>query len=693
MTLKKLVLSLAMTALGVSALQARTINIHGKVTLQGSGEPASGVTIFNADTNRFLGMTGDEGLFIITTDSEGTLLFSGISCQEYREEINGRLEINVAVIPAAIEIQEVIVTAKGNNNALITEPTDLIVEGNTIKLKTKVKIPTQMFSSSDRMIVQPSIYNVTTRHLSFLTPVVFDGRRYASTQKRMYDYDTSLDPLNPYQQIKQTGRKSENTIYLIDSLYIENPRDDFMFVIMSSLENYNRIVYTDTVVTARGTVNPLRFLNYSLDPMAMDEDSFRPTPEVELRDTDGEMHLVFPVGKSELDLSLGNNAEEMGALLNEIKTIENAPDMTLKSFKIFGSSSPEGRYESNLKLAGARMKSAMATVLGSIDSSLKRNAELSSEAEVASWDDVVTMLRADSLMNEADKVQEVIERYAGADARSQAMTRLPFYRPMLTETYLPRLRRVSYKIVSSQYRPLTDAEIAELYVSNPSELSKYQFYRYYTSHQGEEAEQAMRRALETYPDFVVAATDLSYNMLKRKENPIKILEPFFADKTPRQWEKLPVSTRYNMGIACMGDMRYSLADSIIATVPDSEHAHKAKIYCSALNGRYRDVMQEICEDSPLNEVLLLLAVKDNHSAWNRAQKLGNTAVEEYVKAVAANRLDDYLTAITHLENAFSLDPSLKEVAKVDGDLVDLLEEEDLLGDEKSDNTEIENNNE
>ncbi len=674
MIMKKLISSVLMTLILLPAY-ARTINIHGLITLKGSGEPVSGVTIYNAKTNKLLGITGDEGRYHISADSEDELIFSGMSCQETRETVNGRLEINVSMIPEANELNEVVVMAQGNNKTLITEPADLDVKGNHLSLKTKVKIPAKLFSSQVRMIIQPCIYNVTARHLSYLTPVVYDGWRYADTQERMYDWDLKLDSLTQHRQVKTDSYRKESTVYIIDSLYVHNPKDDYMGVIMSSLENYNNIIYTDTFEIARGTVNPLRFLDYDLPPMLMEEERFLPTPEVELRDASGEMNLIFPVGKSELDFSLGNNATELQKLIDEFRTIENAPDMTLKKFSIFGYASPEGKYASNRKLASRRMESAMSMVLQSIDPSLRRNAEISSDAEVSKWEEIVAMLRVDSLDTEADAVGGVIDKYKTIDAQSKAMTRLPFYKTLLKDKYLPRLRRVSYNIVSSRYRPLTDDEIAELYVSNPKGLSKYQFYRYYSVREGAEREQALKMALSTHPDFVVAATDLSEIMLKRGENPKQILKPFFDD--PKKWDKLPQSTRYNMGVACMDSMNYSLADSILSTVDDTEKTHKALIYCKALNGHYQDVMQEICEDSPLNEVLLLLAVKDNNNAAARARKLGNSAVEEYVKAIAANRLDDYLTAINHLENAFRLDPSLKEVAKVDGDVIDLLDEEDI----------------
>jgi hypothetical protein len=88
-------------------------------------------------------------------------------------------------------------------------------------------------------------------------------------------------------------------------------------------------------------------------------------------------------------------------------------------------------------------------------------------------------------------------------------------------------------------------------------------------------------------------------------------------------------------------------------------------------------MAEICEDSPLNEAILLLAIKDNDHAWRRAQKLGNSAKEEYVKAIAANRVDEYLLAISHLKNALTLDPSLLEIAKIDGDINGILDDLEL----------------
>lgn len=662
----------------VSAI-ARTIEVSGNVTYAGSKEPAPGIWIYNyidEDNESMLGQTDEAGNFLIVVDSDGRLRFGG-NCQDTFEDINGRLQINTEVMRKSRTLDEVVVMGKAGNMSLIVEPADLIMGGDWIKWNTSVKIPQQLFDSSSRMIVQPAICDVTTREVFFKSPKVIDGWRYADTQERMYDWHAERDTLNPDVFVKKHDYGKETTVWLIDSFKPEVKSHDFMLTILCSLEDYNKIKYTDSLEIGRGVINPLRFLSYNLEPRPLDDMSFIPRQEKELRDATGEMNLVFPVGKSALDLTLGNNAGEFDALLNEFRTINSSPGMTLKKFAIFGYSSPEGSYASNKKLAENRMSSAMGYVtdqINGISTDLLRNVELSSEADVAGWEEVGKMLRTDSLFEEADQVTEIVDKYQTMDARSRAMKRLPFYRELIVEKYLPRLRRVNYSIVTEFLRPLTDEEIAELYKSNPSGLSRYQFYRYYSSHTGREREEALHKAVEVWPDFTAAATELSEVMLQKGENPKAILQPFFTDIT--KWRSRPEAMRYNLALCYMKDEQYSRADSLLSTVADTELTHKAIIYCMALNGHYRKVIDEISQDSPLNAVLMRLKINDNSAAARMAMKLGDSAVEEYVKAVALNRIDDW-TAIDHLNHAFELDPSLKAVAKIDGDLLGLIEDEGL----------------
>ena len=122
----------------------------------------------------------------------------------------------------------------------------------------------------------------------------------------------------------------------------------------------------------------------------------------------------------------------------------------------------------------------------------------------------------------------------------------------------------------------------------------------------------------------------------------------------------------------MSNWKYEKADSVVSLIPDGVSSEYLKSVTRALNGNYEEALATFGQEGGINEVVLLLALKRNDEAWEKAQNLPETARSEYVKAIAANRLDKVMDAINHIEKAFELDPSLRDVAKVDADVMDLL---------------------
>lgn len=421
-----------------------------------------------------------------------------------------------------------------------------------------------------------------------------------------------------------------------------------------------------------GVVNPLRFLEYEIPGSAVKNESFFPQPEMQLRDTKGDVNLTFPVNKSQLNLNDGNNREEMNRLIARLRAVENDPNARLKSFSIAGTASPEGNYAKNEQLAQQRMSSAMELVLQELNESTRRQLEIGTKASVETWDRVVALLRADGKSQEADAIQAVIDKYPDDPNRqSRGVVALPFYRPLITEQYLPQLRRVSYELLFSQYRYLTDDEIKELYRENSGDLTRNEFWRLYNMADSKaEREAICRRALEVYPKFLVAATDLAAMLIEQGKPDAELLVPYLGMK------EIPDETRLNQVIAWLSVGKFVQADSLAAELPDTGAYHKAKVYSAALNGRYEEVIQEISAESPFNEVLMLLAIKANDQAWEKAKLLGNSARENYIKAVAANRVDEVVLALSYLESAFKKDPSLRDIASIDGDVLDLLQEDE-----------------
>lgn len=110
-------------------------------------------------------------------------------------------------------------------------------------------------------------------------------------------------------------------------------------------------------------------------------------------------------------MELGDNRAEMNRLLAGLKEIENNPDMAIKSFTISGTASPEGNYNSNLRLSKERMEAAMDVILQGLSPATRKSIDVKTEASVASWSDIVSLLKADGRNEEAEVVAGIVSKY------------------------------------------------------------------------------------------------------------------------------------------------------------------------------------------------------------------------------------------------------------------------------------------
>jgi hypothetical protein len=663
-------------ALTAAAIHARTINVRGTVTHHDSGEAMSSIGIYNASTNKILGTTTLDGHYTVSCNDTDTLMFTAVGCEDKIVPVAGSLILNVIMDRDVTTLAELSVKVKRKQKKVEAEPTDIDVIGNWLHIKTRVKIPSHLAGTGVRLIVQPMIVNVTKSYGSYLTPVVSDGYRYNFTQDRMYDYHLEHDSLDQFVRVRHS--RPDTVITIVDSTWVDNPSQDYRCDLMIAMENYNRIIYTDTVTIGRGVVNPLRFLALNFKGSFVKDSIFLPSPEILLRDARGDIHLNFAVGKSNLDLDLGNNRTELDKLISDLKLVQDDPDAVLKSIEVSGTASPEGNYETNRRLAKGRLESAMEVVLGNLDKSTYKNANVLTDASVESWLTLAEKMEADSLIDEAAQIREIVKGNKQVNQQYAKISKLPYYKSVIAEKYLPQLRRVEYRVVSSRFCSLSDEEILNNYLNGSSNFSKYEYWRLYSLQEdAQKREELIRQALAKYPDFLVAATDLSACMIEKGTPDAKILAPFFE----KQKLKKPNEAYLNQAIALMAENHFSQADSLAQFMPDEEDYHRVKLYSSALTGHYVETIAEISAESPFNEVLMLLAIKDNNHAYEKARKLGDSATEEYVKAVACSRVDEVGEALYHMEKAFEQDPKLRDIAALDGDLLDLLEEQEAYDNE------------
>ena len=603
---------------------------------------------------------------------DGSLKFTCVGYEDKTVKVAGKQILNVVLKDAVIELDEVTITSKVKDK-VIPEPTDIEIKGNYFHLKTRVPVPKEMFNSHRRLVLQPSIYDVTLKKRLLMRPVVFDGDTYNTTQNRMYDYDMDKDPLHDYIRVKTTSSRKGDIIAYHDSIYIEYLQHDYRADVHLAMENYRNIIYRDSFSIARGTVNPLRFLEYKFSAFSLTDEKYLPKPVMQLRDTKGEVNLTFLVGKADLDDKNPQNQVELNRLNQELRGIETNPDASLKSFHITGVASPDGSYATNLRLAKLRTDKALERILAQLDPETRKLLEVKSDASVASWKEVAELLKKNSKPELAKEVEDLIKQYAATPYRLNGVLKSkPFYKE-LAATYLPKLRKVQYTYGYSIFRSLTDDEIRELYRKNPKELTRFEYYRMITTAKTpDEREKYCREALELYDNFTYAANELAVATIQKDTPDSRILEPFVSKSAPAELLS-------NQAIALLHEGKYTKADSVLTLVPEEAVSEDLQAIVQALAGYYNDAFEKVAATSPFNEVVMLLAMKKNQEAWDKISTMDvETAREYYIKAIAANRLEKIGDAIMSIEKALELDPSLLEVAKVDGDIIDLLPEEQKI---------------
>ena len=669
------ILLAAMLLLGADAY-AQRMRVQGHVTNQ-QGKSIPNVNIIDPVTNERIEISDEDGRYSVLAERHGSLKYTCVGYEDKTVKVGGKQIINVVLKDAVIELDEVTVISKVKDKG-VPEPTDIEIKGNYFHLKTRVPVPKEMFTSNRRLVLQPSIYDVTQKKRLLLRPVVFDGGTYNTTQRRMYDYNIEQDPLHEYIQVKTTSSRNGDIIAYHDSIYIEYLQHDYRADVHLAMENYRAIIYRDSFSIARGTVNPLRFLEYKFSAFNLTDEKYLPKPVMQLRDTKGEVNLTFVVGKADLDDKNPQNQVELNRLNQELHAIEMNPEASLKSFHITGVASPDGSYESNLRLAKLRTDKALDRILSQLDPETRKLLEVKSDASVASWKEVAELLLKDSRQDTADEITELIKRYGEKNYQlNRALKSKPFYKEVAA-VYLPKLRKVQYTYGYSIFRSLTDEEIMQLYKKDPKELTRFEYYRMIaTAKTPDEKERYCKEALELYDNFTYAANELAVLNIQKDTPDSKILEPFVS-------KSAPVELLSNQAIALLHEGKYTKADSVLTLLPEGVVADDLQAIVQAMAGYYDDAFEKVAATSPFNEVIMLLAMKKNKEAWEKVSQLNTgSAREYYVKAIAANRMEKVGEALTYIEKALELDPSLLETARVDGDIIDLLPEEQKI---KNDNT-------
>lgn len=677
-------LSLLCLVLGVAGFQANgqdKIRVQGKITDIATGEPIAAVNVI--EDGYVVTYSDIDGNYSCTVSRSAELIYYSGQHEEVKVKVDNRQVINVQMQELTIELTEAVVTASYSNTTVYVEPSDLQIVGDQFVLKTNVRIPAKQFDLNSRFIFQPALYNATLKDTTFFRPVVIDGENYHINQQRYFSFDGSKDRLADYIVTNELG-KTDNIYSYKDSLYVA-PTDldhdykaDCYIGINGLFRKETSILggktdYTDTLEIAKGTVNPLRFLDYNIEPQDLTDTSFIPKPEMKLLMDAGVSKINFVLGKAKVDEKDPESVRNINTIKEKLQAIINNQFATLKSIEIVGYASPEGSYKQNLSLAKSRTDLILKDVAGSLDPSIAKYVDLTSKSVVEPWSKVADMVREDD-PELATFIDGLVYKYSDThDMIIPHMRKHKKYRGILLQEVLPSLRKVEYTLNYSEFRKLKDFEIWDRYNARTEEISRYEYWRLIdTAPDSLTRYNLINEGLEKYPNFTYVANELAVKLIRKDSVNLEILKPSLGRKAPA-----PVI--YNQALMALGAREVAMADSLARLLPTDDASAYLKSITAALAGDYEGAYPMLASRGGLNEILLLLCMERNATALNKCNELmtlpeySQNAKFWYVHAICANRAEDVFTAMISLETAFGLDPELETIARLDSDVMDVVD--------------------
>lgn len=406
---------------------------------------------------------------------------------DFTVEIIDYVQKNIDITKSTIRLDEVTKTEKRkytvNKSTVFRRP-------HAITADINYPISKEAANSKQRYVLMPIVYVMTDTsaftsealaHAKMdsvflhMPPITKDGVDYSKTMLRRMAYDSSHDRLDKYVDKSDLVKTREKDYFFRYSALIENVNDNYRYPILAHrwYENYSSIVLNDTLMVNDGfSPNPLRFLDFRLNDVDIDEERYWQEPKGDIQELKESLDLNFEKGKSVL-----NDNDSVGfAQIDKIRKrmqgiIDN--DGNVYGATVVGQASPEGGYETNDRLSSARA-AYVANIIG-------RFTRSTSKHSVAKWSDVADLMMKDSIDHpEYREMAQEIYSVASttSDMRSQeAKLRQAPYWNIIESEFLPKLRKTDVYIEYKERHTWTREEVANKYKEDKSWMPSepYQF--------------------------------------------------------------------------------------------------------------------------------------------------------------------------------------------------------------------------
>lgn len=536
-----------------------------------------------------------------------------------------------------------------------------------VNVDVTITVPKRALSSRSRLIVRPRLLQGDSI-VSECLPMVLDAPIYVQKTKRREKLEGYVDSLADFADRVDNSRTL--SLPYRTTLSVPEQLDNGRIVASVSTAGCGRCNAIDTIDVAHVANIPTL-----IDPQASLQLSWC-TPEFVIRPKivkgKGSALLQFVINRYDINLSLGNNRQEMEGMLAVLEKIVADSLTTLNSLEIYGMASADGSYGFNTALAQKRAISAKRWLVGQLHLPAERAAVIATGSRPEGWQPVLEAMRAD---NHPDTlaVAEIIERYGAEndDAAEYRIRRLACW-PDIRTKYLQKDRKVEYEYSYTIRSFTTDEELLAMYDKRPDAFNEEELLRVTTlKHDPQAKMEVYRTILHYFPQSRVAANNLAVLLLRegKTEEAEAVLDSL------KEFSPEMLSTK-----AAIYIYRHDYERAIELLEADVE-LPEARYNLGLLmaHARHLDRAYELLKDyDDTNAAVVALSVgRTQEAVAMMAACEDHSPRAEYVRALIAARTGDGNGVITHLEAAVA-DRQLWQRARTEADFMPYASRTDFI---------------
>ena len=315
--------------------------------------------------------------------------------------------------------------------ALSPSTINLVEKDGQVDVVFKISVPANYVQSKHQYMFTPVLTDYT--NIMPLTSVIIDGKKYA-------EMSAKKGHSREMQQKLESAPDMSNAIMLTASKNARIIDYEYTVPFEPWMENAH-LVCIQRFNSKKSTV----LIGESIYGKGV---KITPCPKVIeaiaiVNNIEGIAKINFPVSSSKIDLNLSNNRSEISKMENIINSIIDIESNIIDSIVVTASSSPEGSFLYNEKLAMSRSKSVKSYLVNKLNIKLSSNDIIKTKCIAENWTGLENLVLASAVPNKTNIIRTLSIR--NLVQRERAMMALPEY-SYIKRNLLPSLRFVKYQI-------------------------------------------------------------------------------------------------------------------------------------------------------------------------------------------------------------------------------------------------------